>query len=167
MPITGFRLHGAPELNRWLTTAIARIAPEERRRLRRAANLLRDEMRSRVRVRSGATKKAIKARSKTRRDLFGTANLQLVAMHAAFEIGPLGKVEGDDVFWARFLEYGVQPHALGKGSRIQSPHKARGGTFSQSGRQHPGHRALPFVIPSVEAKEDEVFRMLDVWPQVI
>jgi HK97 gp10 family phage protein len=49
----------------------------------------------------------------------------------------------DEAFYARWVEFGTQPHAVGAGSDI-----TRG---RQSGAGHPGTAAQPFFFPSYRA----------------
>jgi len=55
-------------------------------------------------------------------------------------------------FYGHMQEFGVQPHAIGKGSTLRS--KGR----RQTGRMHPGHAAHPFMRPAIDQCEDEAGR---------
>jgi HK97 gp10 family phage protein len=52
----------------------------------------------------------------------------------------------DKAFYARWVEFGTAPHAVGKGSDVSVKNKRK-----QFGAIHPGSRAQPFFYPSIRA----------------
>lgn len=67
------------------------------------------------------------------------------------------------VFYARFVEYGTRPHSLSEGAAL--PREGRRGKLQGTGPQHPGATARPFFFPayranrkSVKAKMSAAFR---------
>jgi len=65
---------------------------------------------------------------------------------------------GDPVaFYARFVEFGTQAHAVGAGSDVA---KASGKSGAQSGAMHPGARAQPFFWPAYRAKKKSIRRRI-------
>lgn len=54
----------------------------------------------------------------------------------------------DEAFYARWVEFGTRPHAVGQGSDISV---GKGG--KQSGAMHPGSAARPFFYPSYRANK--------------
>jgi HK97 gp10 family phage protein len=61
----------------------------------------------------------------------------------------------EKAFYARWVEFGTQPHALGKGSDISR------GARKQSGAIHPGSRSQPFFFPSYRAHKKTVKRKIN------
>lgn len=53
----------------------------------------------------------------------------------------------DDAFWARWTEFGTQPHSLAPKADI-SRGKRQGG-----GAMHPGARAQPYFFPTIRAQK--------------
>lgn len=60
----------------------------------------------------------------------------------------------DEVFWARWVEFGVAPHSTAQGADI-SRNKRQGGD-----KQHPGSRAQPFFFPSYRANKKQIVRKI-------
>ena len=53
--------------------------------------------------------------------------------------------------YAHLVELGVRPHAVGRGSRILRAGRSPGTKLKQTGGQHPGSPARPFIRPAVDA----------------
>lgn len=62
-----------------------------------------------------------------------------------------------DAFYAKFVEFGTAPHAVGKGSDLT---RASGRPGKQTGGLHPGARAKPFLFPALEAQHDAVIEQV-------
>lgn len=60
--------------------------------------------------------------------------------------------------YAHLVEYGTQPHSLGKGTRLRQG-------IDTGGRQHPGAKAKPFMRPAAAARKDDAVRVLNerIW----
>ena len=151
MPLTGVRIVGMPALNRRLTTSLGAIPKETRSRMRKAGNIVRDEMRRRAPVQTGKLRQSVATRLGTRRSTLGIGGtgIQAVAMTTTVSVGSLRRLRDapggklKKVFWDRFIEGGTRPHAQPK---------------FLAGRTHPGTRAQPYIAPSVEATKDAVLR---------
>lgn len=53
----------------------------------------------------------------------------------------------DDAYYARWVEFGTQPHSIAKGANTKS------GKHQSKGVMHPGARAQPFFYPTVRARK--------------
>lgn len=70
--------------------------------------------------------------------------------------GSKRQVMSDPVKYARLVEFGTEPHALGKGSDLLTKKKSKG---KQHGLMHPGTRAQPFIRPALERKKAEAMNV--------
>lgn len=60
--------------------------------------------------------------------------------------------------YAHLVEYGVAPHAVGKGSKL----KKRGRTeANQTGIMHPGQAPRPFMRPAWDTKQSEAAKKIE------
>ena len=60
--------------------------------------------------------------------------------------------------YAHLVEFGVAPHAVGKGSKL----KKRGRTkANQRGIMHPGHAPRPFMRPAWDTKQGEAAKKIE------
>lgn len=149
MPLTGIRLKGHKELNRYLTTAIRRIPKEERKEFRRAVQPIVKQAKQDIPERTGVAKRKLGAKIKTVRTLAG-GKLQLVAMHLRAEIGTFG-----GAWWSHFIERGTRRHSLGSGSTLGG---GKHGPRRQHGRGHPGIPGELFVGNAVDKNFAKVAR---------
>lgn len=62
-------------------------------------------------------------------------------------------------WYAHFVEYGTEPHAVGKGS-ISRVFKRSKRSIIQLGRTHPGARPRPFMRPAFDAKSAEALQTI-------
>lgn len=63
------------------------------------------------------------------------------------------KTKAVPAFYAHLVEKGTRPHALGKGAKLARKGKPQIHT-NQTGRQHPGAKAHPFLKPAWEGNAD-------------
>lgn len=61
--------------------------------------------------------------------------------------------------YAHLVEFGVAPHAVGKGSKRKKKGKA---AANQTGILHPGHAPRPFMRPAWDAKQAEAAKKIEV-----
>lgn len=143
-----------------------------RKALYQGAVIIRDEARRLAPVRTGALKGAIVARTDKDPDVPGeyagyvsiankpmvlTDAGKLVSSKSAAKRGTKGQ-KLNPRRYAHLVEYGTQPHAVGKSDVLERPGKKA--KTVQKGTLHPGARAKPFLRPAVEAKREEAFRAI-------
>ncbi|MED4586669.1 HK97 gp10 family phage protein [Brevibacillus choshinensis] len=116
-----------------LTRKIAAMSPEMEKQIQKqivtTAGKVRNAAKSRVPVRSGKLKKAIRVKYEKGK--------------LAASIGPRGK----NAWYAHFVEFGTAAHATGKGSNLKRQ--------KQHGRIHPGSDAQPFLVPAWEQERPQ------------
>lgn len=65
---------------------------------------------------------------------------------------------GDSVaFYARWVEFGTQPHSTAQGANLRSFLRKKRGV---AGKQHPGARAQPFFFPAYRANRKKATRRI-------
>lgn len=107
------------------------------------ANVIRDEARSLVRVKSGLTQKAIKTARSTTSDGRVVAKVKLSGKHAF--LGPL-------------LEYGVAAHQIWVHSDKET--LVINGVPIGKRVRHPGFAPKPFMRPALDAKAAEAVQVV-------
>lgn len=131
------RFKGGAELQKALNQLPAKLERNVMRSaLRQGANVIRDEARSNVPVKTGALKKSIKVSTRARRGQV-TATL---------------KAGGKDAFYAHMVEYGTAPHDIAVKSKKVLVFED-GGKATRA--RHPGISPKPFMRPAVDDKADE------------
>jgi HK97 gp10 family phage protein len=141
-----------------------------RRAVRAGAVVIQKEARRRVPVRTGALKKAIAVRSDN--TPYGVRGMVYISSRVKMRAS--AAVQGKFVSakqrgfagtiypkaYAHLVEYGAQPHYLGRGSQRSVKVKRgdkwvrQGGSSNESGRKHPGARAQPFIRPAYDTKKE-------------
>lgn len=121
---------GGRELDDALRTLPVRIERNIlRSALRQGANQFRDEVRTNIPVASGKLRRSVRVSTQSR----GSSVFAYV------------RIGNKDTFYARFLEFGTQPHGVRKGASV------RHGRY-QEGMLNPGLQPRPFARPAFDAK---------------
>lgn len=136
-----YKIEGGKELEARLKDLGSKMATSiSNKALRKGANVIRDEMRSLVPIRSGRLKKSIKVK----KDRFNRSNKT-----QTYTIGP----SGPGAYIARFIEYGTSGHVVKiKSKKILAVSKA-GEVFGRE-IKHPGVKAKPFIRPAYDTKKE-------------
>lgn len=146
-----FKLKGGPELLGFLDQFPAKLQTSVLRAgMLRGANVIRDEARALVSVKSGLTRKSIKTQTGARGGII-TATVTMKGPHAYLGI---------------MIEYGIAPHlitAAGMDSkavkrlnkRVKRESLAINGAFVGPAVHHPGVAAHPFMRTALDTKAQE------------
>lgn len=159
-------LKGGPELMQFLDQLPPKLEKNVLRgALRAGANVIRDEARANVPVKSGKLRRAIKTDTVTDGGLI-KARVKLRGPH--WFIGP-------------FLEFGVAPHFIAAGDSGLSARKLTqrlnrsggsnepggamkiGGQFVTGAVLHPGIPARPFLRPALDTRANEALRAVGAY----
>lgn len=126
-------VRGLKELQAFLDTLPAKMeANIMRSALRQGANVVKDEAKANVAVKSGLLRDGLKVSTRSRRGVV-TASVKAGGKHA---------------YLARWIEYGTAAHKI-------APKKAKslffGGIFAE-GVDHPGSAPKPFMRPALDTQ---------------
>jgi HK97 gp10 family phage protein len=127
---------GLAELQKFLDTLPAKMeANVMRSALRAGANVVKDEAKNNVPVKSGLLRDGLKVSTRSRKGVV-TASVKATGKHA---------------FIAKWIEFGTAAHRI-------VPKKAKslffGGIFAE-GVDHPGSSAKPFLRPALDNRAQE------------
>lgn len=136
-----YKIEGGKELEARLKDLGSKMATSiSNKALRKGANVIRDEMRSLVPIRSGRLKKSIKVK----KDRFNRSNKT-----QTYTIGP----SGAGAYIARFIEYGTSGHVVKIKSKKVLAISKTGEVFGRE-IKHPGVQAKPFIRPAYDTKKE-------------
>lgn len=79
------------------------------------------------------------------------------AIEAGVDISEMG-IGRNPRRYAHLVEFGVAPHAVGKGSKLKKKGKA---AANQTGIMHPGHAPRPFMRPAWDSKQAEAAKKIE------
>lgn len=86
-----------------------------------------------------------------RRSLRVTSSVKNGKASASVKAGGIVKKTGENVFYAKWVEFGTRPHTIAPRGRTMSI----GGQFVAGAVEHPGVRPHPFMRPAADAKSTQ------------
>lgn len=135
-----YSIEGGKQVEEALKALGSKVAKSiSNKALRQGANILKEEMKAQVPVRSGALKKSIKVKKNS---------FDRDTKAQTYTIGPTGKV----AFIARFIEYGTSTHKIKVGKMRVLANSKSGQIFGKE-INHPGLKPKPFIRPAFDSKK--------------
>lgn len=137
---------GLSNLRRVLRRLPIEVTSELRETIEFGANMILRDARARLAQRSKRTSRALAV--KMSRDRLSA------------RIGIIGARAKKLAYMARWIEFGVKPHSLKKGSRTGGKGRSALRLASQKGGWHPGVPAAPYLFPAYEANKQKLIRLV-------